>query len=289
MDTAEDFIDLHTHSNASDGSFQPGGIPELARAAGLRAVALTDHDTVNGLPEFCAAADSAGIECIPGIELASLYSGREIHIVGLFIDYRCRELQDFCARMCEARMRRNEQIRLKLNTLGYPVTYEHPAFSGDNGKRVIGRPSFAVALMDLYGFSSTGEVFEKLLKNGRPAFVQRELPPPEAAIKAIHAAGGISVWAHPVFKGGAEYAFAGKFVKKFAMEGLDALEVYYSLFNQEQTAILSGLAARYGLARSGGSDFHGSNMRGINIGTGAGRLKVPYSLLNELRSKQKRT
>lgn len=276
------FIDLHTHSNASDGVETPSRVFELAVAAGLSAVALTDHDTVSGVEEFLAAGkESVGTEAIAGIELSSLYaSAREIHIVGLFIDPTAPGLLDFIALQRESRRRRNEAIRIKLTALGFPLTWDEPEFSlGIDG---VGRPHFARALIRKYGFPDIRSVFDKLLGHSRPAFVPRRLPDAGAAIAAIHAAGGVAVWAHPTYRERNERAFLRRAARHLSGRGLDAMEGYYSLFGPGETALVTEIATAAGLAISGGSDFHGGDP-GFQVGTGAGGLRVPAELLPELR------
>lgn len=283
------FIDLHTHSNFSDGSCTPAEIVALAAKAGLAAVALTDHDTTAGIPEFLQAAEATPeLEAIAGVELSTAFGAREMHIVGLFLDPEAPALTAFLAAQREARKKRNEEIRRKLNSLGYPLRWDDPAFAAVSDASSIGRPHFARALMANYGFPSMQAVFDKLLKRGAAAFVPRNLPSPLEAIEAIHAAGGVAVWAHPVYRERNERAFARRILKRFQPLGLDAVEGYYSLFGPGETAMITELAERYGLALSGGSDFHGANSPGISLGSGAGKLRVPMELLGPLHAARRK-
>ncbi len=240
-------IDLHTHSSCSDGSCTPTELVELAAASGLGAVALTDHDTVAGIAEFLEAGRRhPEVETIPGVELSTMFGNRELHFVGLFIDPETSELAEFLERMREGRRRRNELIRLKLNTLGFPVTWDEPEFAGASSDSAsIGRPHFARALMRKYGFPTMQSVFDRLLKRGCAAYVPRELPDPARAIEVIHAAGGIAVWAHPVYRERNERAWAKRIMKRFAPLGLDAVEGYYSMFGPQETALVIELAGVY--------------------------------------------
>ena len=276
-------IDLHTHSTASDGSCRPAAVLRTAVEAGLYAVALTDHDTIAGIPEFLAEAEKyPEIHAVPGVELSTVFGARELHIVGLFLDYRNETLNEFLETQREKRRTRNEAIRLKLNSLGYPLSWDDPVFveAGDS----IGRPHFARALMIRYGFSSMQSVFDKLLKRGCAAYVPRELPDPKQAIDAIHAAGGLAVWAHPVYRERNERAWAKRVIKRFAPLGLDAVEGYYSMFSATETALMTELAETYGVLLSGGSDFHGENAT-VALGVGAGKLHVPDELYDKLFAK----
>ena len=279
-----DLIDLHCHSTASDGSVPPGGIPTLAAAAGLRAVALTDHDTTAGLLEFCAAgAHYPELETIPGVELSSCYGGRELHIVGLFINASEPALLNFLLEQRRRRQDRNEAIMSKLRSLGYPLSNDEPEFTAATDRSNLGRPHFARALVRRYGFASPAQVFDKLLGYGRPAYVRRQLPDPAAAIAAVHEAGGIAIWAHPTYRERNERAWLRRICKRFTPLGLDGIEGYYSLFGPTETALVTEIAAAAGLALSGGSDFHGDLSPQIAIGTGAGGLRVPFELLAELK------
>lgn len=284
-ETTEPAIDLHVHSTASDGSVPPEELPGLAVAANLAAVALTDHDTVAGLPAFQQAARSfPALEAISGVELSTLYASRELHFVGLFIDPASPELLDFLAAQRQNRLERGERMRQKLASLGYPLTDEDLAAAGAG--ETLGRPHFARAMVEKYRFASIAAVFDKLLKHSAPAYVPRQLPPPGAAIDAIHAAGGVAVWAHPVYRQRNERAWARRLMRKLSDQGLDAVEGYYSLFGPPETAMVTELAALTSLALSGGSDFHGENTPNISLGSGAGRLHVPASLLPALRAKR---
>ncbi len=280
-------IDLHTHSNASDGTLPPGELVVLAASSGLRAVALTDHDTVAGIAEFLETAKRfPALEAIPGVELSTVFGSRELHIVGLFIDPETPELLMFLEGMRRKRQQRNERIFLKLKSLGYPLEQDDPAFASTSDTASLGRPHFARALMAHYGFPTMQSVFDKLLKFGCPAYVPRELPDPARAIDVVHAAGGIAVWAHPVYRQRNERAWARRIMKRFAPLGLDGAEAYYSMFGPPETALVTELAANYGLLLSGGSDFHGANQPGIRLGTGAGGLHVPDELLDLLHQRR---
>ena len=281
-----EYIDLHTHSTASDGTDAPARIVELAAELGLKAVALTDHDTTAGLPEFVAAAvRHPEITAVPGVEISCSYSNREIHMLGLFVDCASPELKDFLALRREDRMRRNAAMMEKLRSLGFGLSWDDPEFAvPDPGN--IGRPHFARALMRRYGFSSMAAVFEKLLGHSRPAFVPRQLPSPAAAIEAVHSAGGVAVWAHPIYRDRSERAWLRRGLRRFTDWGLDAVEGYYSLFGPNETALVGELAAEFGAALSGGSDYHGENST-VALGTGAGGLRVPAELLPPLEKRRR--
>ena len=280
-------IDLHLPSTASDGTDAPARIPALAAELDLAAVALTDHDTLGGIAEFLVAAeDFPEVEAVPGVEISCEYSGREIHLLGLFVDHGSPELNEFLRLRREDRLRRNEEMMRKLNSLGFALTWEDEEFQGADIAN-LGRPHFARALVRRYGFPSLNAVFEKLLGHSRPGFVPRRLPDPPSAIDAIHSAGGIAVWAHPIYRDRAERAWLNRGLRRMAGWGLDAVEGYYSLFGKNETALVSESAERYGVALSGGSDYHGGNST-VAMGTGAGGLRVPEELLAGLKERRDR-
>ena len=281
-----EYIDLHTHSTASDGTATPAEVFNIACELQLAAVALTDHDTIDGLAEFtAAAADHPECEAICGVELACSFMSREIHIVGLFINPTSTELAGFIENARQERMRRNRDLFVKLELLGYKLSLDMPEFSNlplDGA----GRPHFAAALVKYYKFAHPRQVFEKLLGKNRPAYIPRRLPDPSGAIKAIHASGGVAVWAHPVRREANERAYLKRAARKLAALGLDAIEGYYSMFSANETAMVHEIAAPLNLAISGGSDFHGANSPDVVLGFGAGGLRIPAELLTALKAKR---
>jgi len=281
------WIDLHCHSTASDGTSTPAEVAQLGAAAGLDALALTDHDTTAGLREFLAAAAGfPGFRGIPGVEISTVFGSRELHIVGLFIDPESPELNAFLGEQRTKRALRNELMLKRLASIGYELSPDEPEFARMADRSNIGRPHFAAALVRRYGFATNQEVFEKLLGFGRPGFVRREMPNPSGAIAAIRAAGGVPVWAHPTYRQRNERAFIRRIIRRFQPLGLEGIEAYYSLFGPEETALVSEVAAQYGLALSGGSDFHSLTSSNLRIGTGAGGLRVPSELLPELEERR---
>ncbi|MFA6713830.1 MAG: PHP domain-containing protein [Victivallales bacterium] len=275
------FIDLHTHSTCSDGTDSPEELLNKAEKAGLTALALTDHDTVAGIPVFLEAAKAhPGIQAIPGVEISTLYANREIHIVGLFPDHKNPELLDFLSDVQHKRRERNERMAEKLTDLGYDIDIE--SLRERNGGQIIGRPHFAACLLKKYDFENFQDVFEKLLKRNAPAFIPRSLPSPFDAIDMIHHSGGLAVWAHPIYRKSGERSWCRKILKALAPAGLDAIEAYYTQFSERQTQTVKELAQEFGLALAGGSDYHGSHHPDIALGTGYGELRVPENILPEL-------
>ena len=276
-------IDLHIHSTCSDGTVPPGELPGLAAAAGLTAVALTDHDTTEGLKDFLAQqAKFPATELIAGVELSSRIGAKEVHIVGLFIDPENSYLQDFMQQMRNSRIVRARMMQEKLASLGYEVTDEDLAAVGMQ-EDVPGRPHFAMVLVKKYNFPDTKTVFEQFLKTGGAGYVPRELPPPEEAIKAVKAAKGPAVWAHPFHSKRNENNFISRTIRELKPFGLDAIEAYYTEYTQTKTDTALRMAKEYNLACSGGSDFHGEVHPQTHLGCGKGDLNVPDGILPDLR------
>ena len=276
-------IDLHVHSTASDGTDSPARLVEEAVQTGLTAIALTDHDTMSGLPEVLEAGKDSGVRTVPGVEISTWYYSKELHIVGLFVNPACDELNGFLETMREERKNRNAAIIRKLQSLGYRITEEQVREIA--GGESIGRPHIARALVDNGYFAGIQDVFDSLLKRGGRGFIPRQLQAPETACRLIHAAGGAAIWAHPVSgQHSGERAFVKKMLKVLIPAGIDGLETLYSTFTPSQTALLEEMAENHSLLRSGGSDFHGCNRSGTCLGTGGGNLSVPDAFLSGIES-----
>lgn len=274
-------VDLHVHSTASDGSATPAEIIGLADAKGLAGVALADHDTVSGLPEFLEAAKGhPSLRAVPGVEISTNHYTKEIHFVGLFIDPGNEILNALLKRMRADRDSRNSMLVEKLTASGYPITMDEimEVASGES----VGRPHIARVLVSKGYFKSPQAVFEKCLRRGCAAYAPRSLPSPQEAIDAIHAAGGLAIWAHPVYRQPSERSYVKRSLRRLVPLGLDGIETYYSLFSPAQREMLLELAGEFKILRSGGSDFHGLNQPGIELGSGCGDLHVPEEALDAL-------
>lgn len=284
-------IDLHCHSTASDGTLNPRELVQLAQTVPLTALALTDHDTVNGLPEFLEAAKSAPqLECIPGIEFSChLESGDTCHIVGLYIDGTCAELQAACQQYCIWREERNQQILEKLNSLGYHIEKEDLEKVKIEGEGVIGRPHIAAALVAKGYFRKNEKAFEELIGRGKPAYVSRQVLPTSRCLGAIHAAGGLAIWAHPMTSNSMTYNKCERIIEELKASGLDGIEAYYTEHNELQTKNVIEIAKKHGLLVSGGADFHGANQPSIHLGTGYGGMRIPDSLLPPIKAARERS
>ena len=276
-----DHIDLHTHSNASDGTCTPTEVVQRAARKGLRAMALTDHDTVSGVEEAMNAATalSLPIQVIPGTELSVAYKKQDIHIVGLFVDHRNKAFRDMTQLLIRRRLERNEEMIRRFNTNGIPVTYEE--LTQGNPNAVITRAHFARYLVEHQIVKIPNEAFKKYLDPGCPYFIPREYIQPEDGIEIIRKAGGVPILAHPL-----HYKLPQKeleaLIARLKDAGLMGIEVKYSNHTMQDEYYAGQLASRFHLLASGGSDFHGANKPAIDIGTGRGNLAVPYEYLENL-------
>jgi hypothetical protein len=275
-----DRIDLHLHTTHSDGSLPPAEVLALAHKAGVRALAITDHDITTGIPEALAAGAALGIEVIAGVEISSRYGDNELHILGYFLDWQDPTLNARLAGLRASRHTRNPQIIERLRALGVDITYDEVKELA--GTESVGRPHIARVLMQKGYVQSAREAFDRFLAHGKPAYVPRELPDPPEAIAWIRAAKGVPVLAHP-FWTGQEGEELFRLCEKLKADGLGGVEVHYSTHNPKQTAELRDIAERLDLLVTGGSDFHGITKPDIAVGVGRGGLSVPVLLLDLLR------
>ncbi|NDY43423.1 PHP domain-containing protein [Dissulfurirhabdus thermomarina] len=276
--------DLHTHTLASDGSDAPSALVRLAAAAGLAAVAVTDHDTVAGLDEAAAAGRETGCEVVPGVELSIKDPRGNFHLLGYLIDPASPELQKLLARVQAARSRRNERLLERLEALRLPLArgdVEHLAAGGQ-----VGRPHFARAMVARGYVRSVGEAFARYLGKGGPAYVPKSVLSLAEGIAAIHAAGGLAVLAHPLSLGIEGLEALERRLGEWAALGLDGMECHYGDYAPGVRAALAALCRRHGLAATGGSDYHGRAKPDIRIGRGRGDLRVPYACLEALRRRR---
>ena len=274
-------IDLHTHSTVSDGSFSPAEIIRAALNLNLGAVALTDHDSVGGIDEFLQAAVATDLIAVPGVEVSCLFSGREVHLLGFFLDHHNQPLQEFLEKVRHSRNERNEEMLRRLRSLGYDITLEEVKASA--GGDSVGRLHVATLLIEKGYFKDVKQAFERCLKRGAPGFCPRRLPHPEEAIRLIHQAGGITVWAHPVYRNKFARSHVRGMIRKMKPLGLDGIEGYYPGYTPAQHTMLLELAAMFEVTVSGGTDFHGDNLPSIRLGTGDGNFFVPGACFSGLR------
>ena len=277
----EKLIDLHTHSIMSDGSMTPTEVVREAKKAGLAAIALSDHDTVDGVREAVAEGKKIGVEVIPAIEF-SVISKTETHILGYFIDIDSPLLSEALKSIIDTRRERNEITCRKLNELGFDVTMEEALALAPNG--FIGRAHFARLLMDKGYTSSVKEGFDLYLENGKYAYCGKQSMTDEEAVRLIKNCGGLAFVAHLHLTklGDGELL---EFLARLKAAGLDGVEGYYTEYTPEMQEKYQAMASRLGLMLSGGTDFHAAMKPHISIGKGLGNLKIPYSLVEKMKEK----
>ena len=277
----EKLIDLHTHSIMSDGSMTPAEVVREAKKAGIAAIALSDHDTVDGVREAVAEGKKIGVEVIPAIEF-SVISKTETHILGYFIDIDSPLLSDALKSIIDTRRERNEITCRKLNELGFDVTVEEALAIAPNG--FIGRAHFARLLMDKGYTSSVKEGFDLYLENGKYAYCGKQSMTDEEAVRLIKNCGGLAFVAHLHLTklGDGELL---EFLTRLKAAGLDGVEGYYTEYTPEMQEKYQAMASRLGLMLSGGTDFHAAMKPHISIGKGLGNLKIPYSLVEKMKEK----
>lgn len=275
-------IDLHTHSNYSDGTCSPEELIILAGEKGLSALALTDHDTAAGVSSALEAMKklNSNLEFIPGTELSVDYKGKEIHMVGLYIDWKDEEFIQKTSHYVKLRKERNIRMIQNFNDAGIPITLE--MLQEGNPDTVITRAHFARAIIKLGVVKDTKEAFANYLGKDSPLYVARQYMNAFDAITLIKKTGGIPILAHPL-----HYKFEEKKLHTMIQDlkdgGLVGIEVRYSNHTEQDTHFVGQLAMKYDLLPSGGSDFHGSNKPLISLGTGRGTLSVPYEYLENIK------
>jgi predicted metal-dependent phosphoesterase TrpH len=280
---SEGYCDLHCHSTASDGTVRPREVVRIAHRTGLRAIALTDHDTLDGVADAADEARHLGIEFIPGCEISLDEAPGTFHVVGLLIDPANAVLKERLDFVRRGREERNAGIAEKLTALGIPVTVEQAA--AEAGGDVVGRPHFARILVARKIVKDFREAFDRFLGKDKPAYVDRDRLPMADAMAAIHGAGGVAVLAHPYTIGLHDPAEFEKWLRGMAEQGLDAIETEYTEHSARDVAHYRALARRCGLLESGGSDFHGENKKNTEIGIGKGGLRVPYAFLQAMKDR----
>ena len=285
-------IDLHVHSTKSDGSNTPSELVYIGMEKGLAAFALTDHDTVDGIDEALACAENlraeymnndSGIsdfsipQVIPGIELSSEYQGKDIHIVGLYIDHQSSVFKDHLRHFVDSRIERNHKMCAKLAEAGIDISYDK--LLAEFPDSVLTRAHYAVYLVK-HGYSlSKEDAFSQYLGDHTRYFVPREKITPEMAVKLIIDAGGIPILAHPILYRMSD-AKLEELVFRLTKAGLMGIEAIYATHNLAEEQQIRKLADKYNLCISGGSDYHGEAKPGLEMGTGYGKLFVPEDILD---------
>jgi len=264
-------VDLHTHTSASDGALSPKALVVEACSRDLDVVAITDHDTTEGVAQALEAADACSLTVVPGVEISTHHPAGELHVLGYGIDTADERLEALLARSRGSRIERAKRMVARLAEMGMPISWR--TVHGLAGDGTIGRPHIAEALRQAGHVGSIQEAFERYLGNGKPAYIPREKIGPCDAIAAIHGAGGVAVLAHPIARLSVVAELAGC--------GLDGLEAYYTGYSAEATSAILEAAQKYGLISTGGSDFHGESVIPENI---LGGVDVPERCYRELRA-----
>lgn len=253
-----DFIDLHCHTTFSDGSYEPEEVVQLATAAGVTTLAITDHDEVRYWDRASDAAEAAGITLIAGVELSIEFRGKEVHLLGFGFDPEDASLRDALQQFRDARRARGKRIIGKLQRLGLKLELDDVVPPDFNG--AIGRPHFARALHRTGQVSSVQEAFDLYLANGKPGAEPKVLIEPERGCRLIREAGGVPVLAHPVFY------HAEEWIGGLVDLGLGGIEVLHSSHSDADARLYTEIADRYGLVKTGGSDFHGAAKPDVHFG-----------------------
>lgn len=274
-------IDLHVHSTFSDGTYTPEQLVDLAFEAGLSAIAITDHDTTDGVPAAIRAAKERDIEIIAGVELSCEYNQKEVHMLGFCLDHTNPLLNEHLQNFQQSRNMRNQKMVTLLAAEGFDITYEK--LLADNPDCVITRANIARYLVEHGCVKDMNSVFSKYLGDDCRCFVPRHKISPTQAIKLIHQAGGIAFLAHPLLYRMSTVSLHNM-VSELASEGLDGIEAIYATYQPGDERNMKNLAKEYQLLISGGSDFHGANKPFIRIGAGMGHLFVPYEVLVNLKA-----
>ena len=277
------YCDLHTHSRYSDGTAYPAQIVEEAVEAGLSAVALTDHNTVAGVPEFLERAKDTSVRAIAGVEISTGYLGKELHIVGLFLKAEdFDKITDFLSVINRRKEESNRNLIRRLNQAGYDLDYDR--IRAENPGNV-NRAVIAAAMLEKGYVSEIKEAFKGLLSKKSGYYVPPERISAFGAIEFLHSIHAVPVLAHPFLN--LQEAELEVFLPRAKDCGLAAMETRYSTYSPETTAKAIKMACDHGILQSGGSDYHGNNKPDIRLGTGRGTLAVPYRFVEELEAYQK--
>jgi len=266
-------VDLHLHTIASDGIYTPSEIVRRAAEKGLEYIAITDHDTTNGISEALAAAgEFESLTVIPGVEISTDYTNGLVHILGYFVDYNSQKFQQTLKEMRHSRELRARGMIDKLAELGVHLDWSRIKRIASDAS--VGRPHIAQAMLEKGYINGISEAFYKYIGQGGPAYVERIKTTPEEAVKLIIKSGGLPVLAHPLTIDDPE-----AMIIKLKAAGLVGIEAYYSEFNRRQVNSLVKLAKKHGLIATGGSDYHGF---GTEIETMLGDAEVPLEAVQSL-------
>ncbi|MBI5016631.1 MAG: PHP domain-containing protein [Deltaproteobacteria bacterium] len=283
LDPDRGTADLHVHSRCSDGALTPTEVVRLAADRGLRAVALTDHDTIDGNDEAADAGARFGVEVLAGVEISTHWGGVTFHMLGYGIRPDAPGVRKTFDFLEESRRTRNPRMVERLQFLGIDITMEE--ILGEAAGSLVGRPHFARVLLRKGVVSSMQEAFDRFLGRGAPAYVNKERLSPADACRLIATSGGVAVLAHP---GLIDRDYPGRFpgvLQHLLPLGLDGIEAHYSRHSPGETSLYLAVAQHHGLLVTGGSDFHQQEDTGPDLGVGFGSLRVPYRCFLDLRER----
>lgn len=275
-------IDLHLHTTASDGVMTPSEIVNYAKNKGLLAIAITDHDTIEGLEEGLFEGERIGLEVIPGIEISAEHSPGSMHLLGFFIDIHHPTLKERLGYLQRARAERNPKMVEKLKKLGIDITFDEVLKASGGGQ--VGRPHFAQVLLEKGYVRSFQEAFDRFLKKGASAYVEKMRFSAEESIHFINEANGVAVLAHPNTLQLNGYSELENLILRLVKRGLRGIEAYYPEHSALEVTQYKTLAERHGLLVTGGTDYHGIEKNGLDIAVGRGEMKLPYSIVENLKA-----
>lgn len=277
-------VDLHLHTTVSDGALRPEELVRAASIAGIQVMAVTDHDSVDGIRDAERAASDLSIQVIPGIEVSAGLDGDDVHVLGYFLDPGDRVLREALSRLQEGRVAQARSMVERLAELGWPLDWDRVMAIAQGGS--IGRPHIARALIERGYVGSVDEAFSRFLRRGGPGYVEGQKLLPQEAVSLIKEAGGVPSLAHPIIVGASDYRLdLDRLLPVMVEAGLEGIEAYYKGYTPEVTAFLFGLASRYRLVPTGGSDFHGG---GVVADAELGAVEVPWETVERLRGRQRR-
>ncbi len=271
-------IDLHSHTDQSDGTYSPAELVAAAREGGVDVLGVTDHDTFAGYDAALAPASAAGVELICGIEVSTKLHGQSVHLLGYFLRPNGLDaFREWVLDMQASRRDRNVRLVARLRELGFDITLEE---AEGRGKGMTGRPHFAQIMVEKGYVANLRQAFDEYLDESAKGYVQRQEPQFAESVSRIREAGGIASLAHPVRVNGD----VPRLLPELCDSGLNAIEAYHSDHGPREVGLYLDLAKKFGLLVTGGSDFHGAVKPGVRLGTGPGDLQVPREVLERMRS-----
>jgi hypothetical protein len=280
--SADQRVDLHIHTTASDGAHAPAAVVHMAAEAGLAAIAITDHDTVSGLADAREAAQSEKIELLNGVEVSAEFPGGTMHILGYGFDPDNVPLREMLQQFQRNRAERNPRILTCLARMGMPLSYQ--TVRAKAGGETVGRPHIAQAMIDAGYVHTADEAFSRYLGRGCPAYVERRRAAPQEAIRVIREAGGLAVLAHPT-QLRRPMSEVRRVTAELAGLGLEGIETYHPDHSADDARTFEVLARELGLIMTGGSDYHGHIRHGVQVGSGRGQLRVTYEAVRQIHER----